>query len=290
MFKYHVMALCTALVWGSTLIASKKLILAGLVPAEIMTCRFILGYVFLFLLYPKVHKVKSWTDELIFFAMGFFGGSLYFLLENSALYYTHASNIALITSTVPIFTALMTHFTVKGESLTGRFAVGSAVAFAGVALIIFNGNFILKLSPMGDLLAFGSVVCWAIYCVVQKFFVGKYNALYITRSCFFYGLLTIIPYFIFVKPFDFPLEGFAQPVVFGNLLYLGLVASAVCFSTWNTAIDKLGVIKTNVYVYLLPLVTIVASYFFLDERLTVFSAAGAVLIIFGLWYSERVKQ
>jgi drug/metabolite transporter (DMT)-like permease len=286
--KYHILAAITALIWGSTLISSKLLLDAGMTPAEIMMCRFLLGYLFLWILYPRTHRIRDWRDEGIFCLMGLFGGTVYFLAENTALYYTHTTNVALICATVPIVTAVLSHFIIKNERLTNRFFVGSIIAFAGVALVVLNGNFYLKLSPKGDILTFVAVLSWALYCVFQKLLRGKHNTIFITRNIFFYGMLTMLPYFLFVEPFKFTLEGFSNPVVWGNLCFLGLIASAICYYIWNLAINHIGVVKTNNYVYFLPLVTIIVASIFLKEHITIFSAIGTALIIGGLlWTSKK---
>lgn len=284
--KYHLMAAFTALVWGSTVVASKVLLDAGLTPAEIMTCRFILAYILLWILYPHKHRIDDWHDEFIFFLMGFFGGTLYFLSENTALYYTQSTNVALICATVPIITALFSHFFIKGERFTPQFFIGATIAFIGVALVILNGTLVLKLNPMGDLLTCGAVLCWTIYCVVQKKLNKKYNMLLVTRNIFFYGLATMVPYLFLFESHKFPTEELSNPVVWGNLCFLGIIASGVCYYLFNSAIDNLGVITTNKYIYLLPLVTIIISSIVLDERITLYTIIGTALIISGLWSSS----
>lgn len=287
--KYHILSAITALIWGSTLVSSKLLLEAGMTPSEIMMCRFLLGYLFLWILYPHTHRIQNWRDEGLFCLMGFFGGTVYFLSENTALYYTQATNVSLICATVPLVTAVMSHFLIKGERLTTHFFIGSIIAFSGVTLVVLNGNFVLKLNPMGDILTFIAVISWGIYCVLQKLLKEDYSAFFITRNIFFYGMLTMLPYFIIFQPFRFPLEGFCQPVVWGNLCFLGLIASAICYYFWNLAINNIGVVKTNNYVYFLPLVTILTASIFLDERITLFSAIGTMLIIGGLWWSSKKK-
>ena len=71
-----------------------------------------------------------------------------------------------------------------------------------------------------------------------------------------------------------------------NLLYLGLGASALCFVTWNFAVKELGAVKTSVYIYLVPVVTVVTSALVLGERLTPLSGVGTGLTLAGLLLSE----
>lgn len=279
--KYHVMALLTTVIWGTTLVSSKVLLSAGMLPAEILFCRMILAYCLLWVLYPRTHRVRSWHDELIFAVAGLFGGTIYFLTENTALVYTQATNVSLICATVPLVTALFSFIILKESCLSRRFISGSVIAFLGVALVIFNGTFVLKLSPLGDTLALASVTSWSLYCVILKKLRAKYNLLFITRNVFFYSIITLLPYFIY-EPFSFNLSGFLRPVVISNLLFLGFIASSFCFLMWTIAIKNIGVVATNNYIYFMPLVTILTAAIVLAERITIFAIIGSVFIIGGL--------
>jgi len=287
-YIYHIMAGVTTVIWGTTMISSKILLEEGLSPAQILFCRFLLGYIFLWILYPRTHRIRSLRDELLFVGMGILGGSLYFLTENTALVYTQATNVSLICALVPLITAILSYLILK-EKLSGRFWIGSLIACIGVSFVILNGNFILKLSPLGDLLAFSAVCSWSAYCILVKKLHYKYNTLFVTRNLFFYGLLTLAPYFLY-EPFNVPVEVFQRPTVWGNLLFLGLIASSLCYVMWNSAMHELGVIKTNTYLYFMPLVTIITAMIFISEQITAFIIIGAILIILGLWIASQKKK
>lgn len=280
------MAGVTSIVWGTTLVSSKVLLLYGLTPAQIMLYRFIIAYLFLWVLYPRTHRIKSLKDELSFLGIGFFGGTLYFLLENTALKLTHATNVGLICATVPLLTAMLAHCLIKGERLSRYLLIGSVISLLGVALVVLNGNFILKLNPLGDLMTFGAAVSWAVYSILIRQISGKYNVLFITRKLFLYGLLSLAPYFIF-QPFGAPLKTVLIPEVAANLLFLGLIASSLCYVMWSTAIKNLGPVKTNNYIYLLPLITMITAAVILDEKITFYIVLGALMIISGVWFAEN---
>ena len=71
-----------------------------------------------------------------------------------------------------------------------------------------------------------------------------------------------------------------------NLIYLGAGASALCFVTWNMALKILGTVKTSVYIYMIPVITVIASAVILKEKITVMSAVGTLLVMAGLLLSE----
>ena len=151
---YHITAALTAAVWGTTFISSKLLLDEGLSPAAIMTLRFALAYVCMLPFLRGRIFADNWRDELQMALLGITGGSLYFLLENTALLYTQASNVAIIIAATPLLTTLAVHRIVRQESAGRRLYICSLISLAGVALVVFNGQFLLKLNPRGDLLTF----------------------------------------------------------------------------------------------------------------------------------------
>ncbi len=170
--------------------------------------------------------------------------------------------------------------------MTRRQIGGSALAFAGMVLVVLNGRFVLHLSPKGDLLALSAALLWMVYSLAVKRIGGRYPAVFITRKVFFYGLLTILPVFAF-QPFSVGAEVLARPAVWGNLLFLGVVASMLCYILWNAAMHRLGAVRTTNYIYFNPLVTIVTAALCIGERITAAALAGAALILYGMWRAER---
>jgi drug/metabolite transporter (DMT)-like permease len=120
------------------------------------------------------------------------------------------------------------------------------MSLAGVALVILNGNFVLKLNPIGDLLTFGAVVTWVIYSIIIAKVQEKYSSWMITRKIFFYGVVTLLPYFL-IEPWDVTWEMMSRPMVWGNIAYLGVLASLGCYMTWNIVIKRLGAVDATNY-------------------------------------------
>ncbi|MGL4668168.1 MAG: DMT family transporter [Saezia sp.] len=283
--KGHILAIITILLWGTTFV-STKLLLVDFSPLEILVYRFVLGIVALYLVYPKPLKGLTWRQELYFAAAGFFGITLYYLLENIALTMTYASNAALITSSAPFFTMLAAYWFLKEEQLKPSFFVGFAVSIIGIALISFNGATVIQLNPRGDLLALLAAVAWAGYSVfAKKIGAMGFNTIQTTRRMFAYGLF-FMTFSLFFLDFDFKPDLFLKPINFSNLLYLGLGASALCFVTWNMAMRELGAVKASLYIYLVPIITVAASVIILDEKITLMSGIGILLTFAGLIISK----
>ena len=277
-------------VWGTTFVWTKLLIINGLSPAQIFTLRFIIDYVLLtgFSLWRGRHKWLSdnWRDELTMMALGLTGGSMYFLTENESLRFTTATNTSLIVCSCPLFAMLIIALFYKSERFSRLQALGSLLALIGMAAVVLNGHFVLHLSPLGDTLAFSACICWALYTLLMKPVMGRYPAMFITRKVFFYGILTILPYYIFVP--DMPsLDVLMRPEVALNLLFLGSVASMLCYLTWSWCMKGLGAVICTNWVYVNPITTIIAAWLILDEQITVYFLIGSILIIAGMYLSSK---
>lgn len=286
----HACAFITILIWGTTFI-STKVLLADFQPIEILFFRFVIGFLTLAAVYPKRLKVTDKKQELIFALAGLCGVCLYYLLENIALTYTTASNVGVIISAAPFFTAILSHIFLKGkEKLRLNFFIGFIVAMSGICLISFNAAK-LQLNPLGDLLAVIAAFIWACYSILTRMAGGfGYNMIQSTRRIFAYGIVFMLPA-LFLFDCRVGLERFSNHTYLMNILFLGFGASALCFVTWNYAVKVLGAVKTSVYIYMVPVITVVTSVLILKESVTVLSLIGTVLTLAGLFLSEgRAKS
>lgn len=282
---FHLIAILTVSIWGSTFISTKTLINQGLTPIEIFTYRFSLAYLCLLAFSHRKLMANSWCDEGFFFLAGLTGGSLYFISENSALEITMASNVSLIVCTTPVLTVLLSSLFFK-EKLRKGFVAGSLVALSGVTLVVFNGSILLKLNPLGDCLTLLAALSWAFYSLILRRIGNRYSTLFITRKVFFYGLLTLFLYLPLTSS-SFHTERLADKVVYGNLLFLGIVASMLCYISWNACVRIIGASRASNYLYINPLIAVWASHLFLSEPITLTALIGAGLIIGGVYIVER---
>ncbi len=281
----HIAALLTIIIWGTTFI-STKILLVSFKPIEILFFRFVMGFVVLLVISPKRLKTSGLKEELTFVTAGLCGICLYYLLENIALTYTLASNVGVIISVAPFFTAILAHLFMKSEEkLRIQFFAGFVVAMIGIVLISFNGQN-LELNPIGDLLAIAAALVWAVYSILTKKISSfGYPVILSTRRTFFYGILFMIPTLFFLD-FHPELSRFTNMTYLFNILYLGLGASALCFVTWNFAVKELGAVKTSVYIYMVPVITVITSVLILQEKLTLLAIIGTILTLTGLFLSE----
>ena len=291
---YHFVAFIIVAIWGSTFVFTKMLLLAGLSPAQIFTLRFIIAYVLLmgYSLSKRSFRLFSnnWRDELLMVALGVTGGSVYFLAENAAMLFTTATNTSLIVCSCPLFAMLLFAVVYRhSEHISKVQALGSVLACMGMAVVVLNGHFVLHLSPLGDLLAFAACLCWAVYSLLMKPATERYSTLFITRKVFFYGLVTIIPYYLIVPGFP-SLDVLLRSDVLWNLLFLGVVASMICYVAWNWVISRLGAVVATNWVYFNPITTILFAWWLLHEQITIWFLLGTVFILLGMYLADKGKK
>lgn len=284
---YHLVAFATVAIWGCTFVSTKVLMLNGLSPAQIFTLRFLIAYVMMLAVYHSRLWADSWRDELKMMLLGISGGSLYFLSENEAMNFTSTTNTSLIVCSCPLFATLLVRLFYRSTTRISIMQLGgSLLAFAGMVIVVLNGRFVLHLSPLGDALAFTACLSWSVYSLLMKWVSAKYGAAFITRKVFFYGVLTILPYYIFYPTLP-TAAVLTKPVVVGNLAFLGCLASMICFLTWNWCISKLGAVKATNWVYFNPITTMIFASWVLGEKITPYFLAGATCILLGMFVADR---
>lgn len=296
-FIYHVVAFITVAIWGSTFISTKLLIYAGLSPAHIFTLRFLIAYVLMLTLsllgLTKGGNRKllcaNMADEACMILLGITGGSAFFLMQNEALRFSTATNVSLIVCSCPLFTMVLMRLLVRGTRLSAWQVLGTLFSFVGMAAVVLNGKFVLHLSPLGDFLALSACLAWAFYSIIMKRMNERYDSIFITRKVFFYGLLTMLPYYIIVPQMP-PLEALTRLDVIGHLLFLGVLGSMICFLTWTWVMGKLGAMRATNYIYVNPITTIVFAWLVLHETITPYFIVGTAFILLGLFLSGKSKS
>ena len=301
--------------WGITFVSTKYL-LNSFSPVEILFYRFIAAYIGLWLIRPKFEKIAA-KDNILFALAALTGVVLYQFTENIAIHFTNASNVSVIVSICPLFTAIISQLVLKEKHINRWFIIGFIISISGVTLVCFNGNTELEFNPKGDLLALTSGICWGFYSlfisVTNK---RKYDPVCATRRIFFFSVLLMIPlslisigitkhtgmtsltssasdlaasmFFSFGKSIN--AARFSNPFNWLNLLFLGIVASGLCFTAWNKACNITGTVKVNCGIYLIPVVTIIFAFFILGEKITLLGAIGALITITGLFISEKTTS
>ena len=286
---YHLAALLIVLAWGVSFVSTKVLLDNGLRPAEIYIYRFLLAYLLVLCVCHKRLFSNSLRDELLFVTCGLCGGSIYFIAENTALEYTLVSNVSLITAISPLLTTFLIGMIYKSERPSKGIYIGSIVALLGVACVIFNSSFVVKMNPIGDLLSFAAALSWAVYSLVLRKLNALYSIMFISRKTFFYGVLTALPYMLTEAQITSPTV-LLQADVWPHMLFLGVFASMIAYVIWAQSVKHLGAITASNYIYLQPIVTLIASVIILSETITIVGYLGCALILGGLWLGDYLTR
>ena len=286
---YHLGALLTVTAWGVSFVSTKVLLEHGINPTEVYVVRTLLAYLLVLCVCHKRIFSNSLRDELLCVSCGLCAGSLYFIAENTALEYTLVSNVSLIVTLSPLITTLLVGAIYKNERPGKGVLMGSLIAFLGVGCVIFNSSFVLDVKPLGDLLSLSAAVCWSVYSLVLRKLSAFYTVMFISRKTFFYGMVTAIPFLIAI-PEHTPLDVYLQFDVWSNFLFLGVFCSMIAFIIWAFTVKGLGAIKANNYLYVQPIITLIASALLLSEKVSIVGYVGCSLILLGVWISDRMSR
>ncbi len=288
-FLGHLAVLLTMTVWATTYVSSKQL-LHVFTPSQILVVRSTLGLLVLSLISPKRLVYVQPVDRLLVALAGFCGIFLYYFLENTALLFTSASNVGVIVAAAPFFTLLASHVFLKEEALKKNYFIGLALSMAGIVLLTFSSTEEVAFNPKGDVLALLAIMVWALYTVLTRVIGNKgYSNLLVTKTMFFYGLIghSLV---LLISGEGLDVLQVIQPPYVYHFLFLGLVASAFCFLSWNFGLRTIGPIKSSFYLYLSPIITIVVAVTFLNEPFGQVDAIGTALTLSGLLISEYRRR
>ncbi len=206
--------------------------------------------------------------------------------DNTLIYYAghtaSAVNMGLLDVTGPIFLVIMSRIFFK-TSINSRQIAGLAAAVFGVLIIILHGDLTqLKNFRLvsGDGLMLLNTFCFAVYSLLQTKRPSQINQETMLAATVITGLIIIYPFMMTTVGVDGLKR--LRPVDFGVFAYLGIFNSVISYLAWNSALNKIGSIKTGVIYYLLPIFSGVEAYFILHERIYASQIWGGLLIILGI--------
>ena len=287
----HLLALLAVLIWGMTFIASK--VLVGLLdPTWYIVIRFTIAWAALFCLAPKPCPLLSLRRELRLIACGLAGVTLYYIFQNVALVYSTASNTGVISASSPLFTALILWVFGRRVKLSWLYFLGFLLCIGGVAVISFHGGGGTGVHLLGDAFALAAAAAWGAYCaIILKNEGSGLSQTQLTRKIFFWGVLLTIPAAL-VMGDPVPLTVFTQGglTFWGNLLFASLGSSALCYLIWGRATELIGAGTTSVYLYLLPVVSVIGAAVILGEPVDMVTAAAIAVILIGLVFSQKGNE
>lgn len=213
---------------------------------------------------------------------GLFGVTMFNFLIYTAMHTTTAINAALVNSAIPVF-ILMFARVFYGQRIALRQHLGIAVSLAGVATIILQGEFarIGTLSfNRGDLLVLMAAMSWGLYSVALKKYPQGLNPFVFLFSIACCGLLFLVPFYAMEVAAGQLVA--ASTSTFLSIGYVGVLASVVAFSSWNSGLRQVGPHLGGQFIHLMPAFSTMLAVLFLGERLRAFHVLGIVLIFAGI--------
>jgi drug/metabolite transporter (DMT)-like permease len=272
----------TVTIWGTTF-AATKLALRDMQPLTLSLVRFVIASLVLVPLAVADHRRRggavAWRGLAL---VGFFGGFLYFALQNVGLALTSAAKTSLILGSVPALTALLSILVLKERVTLGR-AFGIAGSILGVSVIVLSerGANLGEGALLGDLLIAGCGLSWAIYTIQVKGLEGRASPVALSAASVGFGALYLLPFVgleVAAKPPAMPsTEGWLA------IAYLSLVASAAPFFLWTFALTVVDASEAAVYVNLVPVVAVASAMLTLGETIAPAHLAGGALVLLGVW-------
>jgi drug/metabolite transporter (DMT)-like permease len=279
-------------IWGSSFIALKSA-MSDLGEFTVIFLRmFIASLCFLYFIkdFTKYHFTKK--DIKFIILLAFFEPCLYFVFEAKALLYTSASQAGMITSLMPIITAMAAGYFLK-EIITRQLIFGSAIAsFGAIWLSIQATTTVSAPDPvLGNFLEFCAMICAAGYTIVARYLVDKFSAIFITAVQAFIGTIFFLPLFIYeysTTTMNFTATAMAW------IFYLGIVVTLGGYGLYNFALTKIDASKAAMFIYLIPVFTLILAFLILGEQLSMseFIASGTILlgIVFSQLQFKKLKK
>jgi drug/metabolite transporter (DMT)-like permease len=272
--------------WGASFIAN-AIALKSIGPIEIVSLRFFITAPLLFgitLLWkgPGIFRIDL-KDLLPLTGMAITGVTLQYILQVTAQSYTSAINVSLLINTSTFF-ILFLGALVLGERLTSARVIGAFIGFAGVALLVSRGTLSFSLGQFGDLMVLLCAFLWAVYTIISKRISGKYSPLTVLNYVFIIGTIGFIPFYLLSPQTaitTIPLQ------VTGAILFLAIFCSIIAYLIYNIALDRMGASRVALYIYFVPLSTIILAWLILGESLTLAAGIGGLFVLAGMWIAER---
>lgn len=264
------------LVWGLSFSVTRSAVQL-IPPLTLASLRFFLAAALLWPLTRKESGRLKPVDRKWVWLMAICGISLYFAFENYGLKMTSASHASLIIATIPLGTELVSAWRCR---LWPRPTIwlGALPALGGVGLLAGSDDGTATLA--GDMVMFGAVACWISYTFLVERMSGRYPNLLVTRWIMLIGAVTLLPGAVV----EMALSGVPKPTpyVWMQVLFLGIVCSALAYDFYNRAVPALGPTVTNSAIYFIPLVGVIGGIVLLGEPLTPSLFSGGALIFCGV--------
>lgn len=281
--------LCMAmLVWASSFIALKSAI-GPIGPMSVIFGRMLIAS-FCFFYFIKRFLALNFTKQDIKYIglMVLFEPCLYFIFEAKALQYTTAGQAGMITSMMPLITAIGAGIVLK-EVITRKLLLGSFLAVSGAVWLSLGADAQENASNplLGNTLEFFAMICGAGYAISIRYLSAKFSAIFLTAIQSFVGAVFFLPFAIW-EYYNVPMNITLESVLWVG--YLGVIVTLGGYGLFNFALSRVEASKAAVYVNLIPVFAVILAFIFLGERLTFEQLVASGIILSGVFISQLPTQ
>lgn len=266
-----------------------KVLVSFIPPLELVWLRYLVAIVAL-LIIGFVTKQK-WRIEkryfLIIIAIGVIGYAISIVTQETGTMLSSAQMGAIITSSTPAFMVVFAWFILK-ERLTFKKGISICLATIGVIIIVGIGN--LNMSNMlGGISLLIAALTWALMSVLVKRLPSDYSQIVVTTYSTLVALIVLTP-FVLPRLHAIDVSQLTRPTIWGGLLYLGIISTAVAFLLWNRGLQMLNASSGGLFFFFQPVVGTLLGWLILGEKIGVTFWVGSTLILIGVLLVIREKQ
>ncbi len=275
--------------WGATWI-SGRVLAQDMGPFSAALLRFLTASVFLFLWsyragrgFPRLPR-----QEILPVAfLGLTGIFLYNAFFFTGLQTVPAGRAALIIASAPIVISILSAV-LMGERLTRNKILGALISLSGAAIVLSGGDIPALFQgglSHGDVMILGCVAAWTAYSVAGGRVMRRLDPLLaVTWSCIIGALMLVTPALTNGLLADISR---ASLVDWGNILFLGVIATGVAFTWYYAGIKAIGAARAGIFINLVPVFAIAMGYVILNEPVTSSLLSGGAMVISGVYLTNR---
>lgn len=230
-------------------------------------------------------------DLKYFIGLAFFEPFIYFLFENYSLLYCDASVVSVIIATIPLFVALMAVLVFK-EILSKLNYFGVILSIFGIVIMLWRSFMHADFRFVGVFLAFGAVFSTIGYNYFLKKIPTTYNSFVVITWQNIFGLIAFLPFVFLVndiEAFKLQYQALGDITNLSFLLMLAILCSTVAFILYIASMRKMGLARTNIFVNLIPVMTVTIAYFVLKEDITISKIVGICIVITGIFLVQHKR-
>ena len=284
----YIFALLAMIFWGMSFIWT-SIVFDYYPPITTIFLRLVISSTFLFIILAVSGFLQRIRREhlLLFLLSAIFNPFFYFLGENYGLKYSTASISAVVIATIPVFTPFAAWFMIR-EKVSRLNIVGIMISFTGILVMLIRPDFSFATDPLGVILLLLAVVSAVIYSILLKRLTKHYTPVNIIAWQNLLGVIFFLPLFLLLDFGEF-IAVVPDSRLLIALFSLAIIASSVAYVLFATTIKHIGVSRANVYSNLIPVTTVIASYFILDEIFTGRKVLGIIIVILGVFITQIHK-